>query len=726
MQLRLISCFILQKVPLHLSYRIFESAPKRIKLCDNDEFKQSLSNINMDIELKNEDQSTKREWKEVQLKISETGVMSVTGISNLDSKKGQKINENYFANSDQSSPNSCKVNTTFIKGSEKNVKQSKVKNKKSQQDNKLKKNEKVIKEKIIISSNSKIKSNLNNTKNKEIELKLIDQCDISNEILINSAENKNTVELLVKDKSSQALTNTNQLQSHQIIQDKKDSQKLDSNKLNLGQQQNLLNNNVIRDKEAETEINSKQNTKVVKSTGSKINALSAKLQFQPNVGQVNNTYSKKSLTLDKKKTLTRLENSEENKSLKIISKTDVNSQQNSSTESQPSKLKTSMLCSGVNSTVIYSQGSLESTSSLNVLTESETNITTDFHQQNKTVQHKPDLSSENLGSIGLHESSVLTISNQTSLDSWIPDCASKKKTFPNKAAIVDQQLRSLPGMPQIGKEIVCSTTAASVSHNTLDRISVQIPSMSIYYSSPSKQQQSSSMVKTNYEAASIYPIPPCPDAIPISLMKSSSAILRKDAVSKGSMVNEICDKIRSSSKLNIESSKGKSKLDTHQRSKSDIPELLKIPKKNESFGLSEGKHSSKIPNVPMYVPTNSEQTSRIDIKDSAKKSVAAVAPSSQGPMMSAINLQPHITHQKQAIETSKQSLSGVSYKTLRYPPKNWNPTLSKNNYVAAKNHAKELQAYNTAADGSSVSRQIPSKPPKIFKNKNTPRFLGKY
>ena len=92
-------------MPLHLSYRIFESSPKRLKLTeDNENFKQSLTNAgisSLDPRVENpvqqqqqshqppqqSDPGAQRESKEVQLKISETGIMTVTNITSPESKK---------------------------------------------------------------------------------------------------------------------------------------------------------------------------------------------------------------------------------------------------------------------------------------------------------------------------------------------------------------------------------------------------------------------------------------------------------------------------------------------------------------------------------------------------------------------------------------------------------------------------------------------------------------
>lgn len=88
-----------------------------------------------------------------------------------------------------------------------------------------------------------------------------------------------------------------------------------------------------------------------------------------------------------------------------------------------------------------------------------------------------------------------------------------------------------------------------------------------------------------------------------------------------------------------------------------------------------------------------------------------------------------MTAHMQKVHQQKKSSQAVGYKTTRDPPKSWNPTLSKN-YVAAKNQAKELQNQSQAAygitDPNATKQQIPSKPAKIFKIRNMPRYLGNF
>lgn len=64
-----------RKVPMHLTYRIFEIA-KRIKINDELLSTQGMQQYDLD-----NDVEMKNEWKEVQLQISENGVMSVTNIA---------------------------------------------------------------------------------------------------------------------------------------------------------------------------------------------------------------------------------------------------------------------------------------------------------------------------------------------------------------------------------------------------------------------------------------------------------------------------------------------------------------------------------------------------------------------------------------------------------------------------------------------------------------------
>lgn len=543
----------------------------------------------MEIDSKDDTQSVKREWKEVQLKISETGVMSVTDISNLDTKKSTKAKEiNQEGSLEQSESNSDNVNKLTTKAEEKEpVKSSK--NKKSQQDNLNKR--KFQDEKASNASKSESKS-------EGMELKSIDQWDISKELVKNEkSENKN-----LKSSNDSVQAENNRVQAENTQEKiKLEPTSLSADKCSETKQNSTKNN--LPNNDINTEIALKQNLKS-SGAGSKINALSAKLQFQPKVGQVSNTYSKKSSNADKKIIPSSPVKITDLKSLKTSVKSEVKDEVLSA--SKDSKQSTI----GSISIPTYCQSTLTKASSA-----STTYVTAPSGPADtKISQVLSTPSTESLASIGLHVST--TMSNQTGLNNWLTDRSSK--TSSDKDISADQQLRSLPGIPQLGKEIVCSTTAASPANSMVaPRFSIQTPSMSIYSittslknnvypsgthsysSSPSKQQTTS---KLNFDQTGIYPIPPCPDGIPIgSLMKQGKP------VAKGSMVNEICAKISSGSKINEicakigENSKEKNKI---------VPDLLKISKKNNAqineCVTTSIKHIPNIPNVPIYTPSNSQ------------------------------------------------------------------------------------------------------------------------
>ncbi|XP_001601096.1 polycomb group protein Psc [Nasonia vitripennis] len=749
-----------RKVPLHLSYRIFESASKRIKLSeDNDEFKQSLSNSNMELESKDNEQSIKREWKEVQLKISETGVMSVMDISSLDSKKSTKINEiNQQSGLDQAASNSYNVNKTVMKTEEKEAVKScatSSKSKKVQQDSSAKKSEQAHEEKSSNVSLSAISASQNNSKSEEMEVKSIDQRDLSNELMkADNVKNDNSSKTPNDSAQTPSTGDKSQAQKAQQLLEKIKTEPVSTADKRSEGKQNLTNNNSINNEnkaEANAKPNAKSNdAKGSPSAGSKINALSAKLQFQPKVGQVNNTYSKKSSVADKKATSTSPVKTTDTKPPKTTIKSEAKPSEGSSntpvTELNASKVAvTSVSCSGVSIASSLTSGSSVAATYVTAPSTSIDTCATSVklqQQHNNALQTVAAPSTESLASIGLHVST--TMPSQVNLNSWM---AERSKNSSGKTAMSpDIQLRSMPGMPQIGKDIVCSTTASSPS-SSMGRFNIQTPSMSIYsisttmknnvytsatqnYSnSPSKQ----AMTKPGFGTSNMYPqVPPCPAAIPISLMKPAKT-------SKGTTLNEICAKISnassSGSKINDicakigESSKEKSKIDAMQqqlqRNKPEVPDLLKISKKtmmtpvNESIHGS-GKHIPNIPNVPIYTPSNSQalHASNEAAKDSVKRLATALV-SSQAALM---------TPQMQKMSQKKHS-QAVGYKTLRDPPKSWNPTLSKNNYVAAKNQAKEMQNQAQAAygmnDGSgTASKQPASKQAKIFKIRNMPRYLG--
>ncbi|KAJ8680353.1 hypothetical protein QAD02_016140 [Eretmocerus hayati] len=732
-----------RKVPLHLSYRIFESAPKRMRISeDNDVYKKTLSSSHVEIDSKDDEDSVKREWKEVQLKISETGEMSVTDISNLDAKKGTSVDEtSEQTNNNLSSSSSRSVNKTVVKTEEKeSIKNStsQSRNRKVPQEtmNKNKKNERTREGKSSTVSSSAITANKSDSKNKLMEVKPINQLDLSNELLKvrkdgcdeKSATGDSKDGFLKSNKSDEESTDNklsqqSRIKSEPIASEEKRSESNDNVSKSTSKNSKLKGDSKQSSKSSDT--------KSQNQAGSKINALSAKLQFQPKIGQVNNTYSKK-LSASDKKLSSSTSKVTDIKGSKPESKVNVKSSPPhvEPADSEETKPPTS------------NSGLAANTSSLNTQTSqsmSTSNKQTPNRQASSGQKLPSAPSTESLASIGLHVST--TMPSQSS-PGWM-----SPRTYPSKELSADQQVRSLPGMPPLGKDIVCSTTSGGTPSSSMPRYSIQKPSMSIYSIPPSSTKSSSSLTsaspahsygnsspakqspKSSFDVTSVFPVPPpCPDAIPISLMKPTSA--KKDAHSKGSTLNEICAKISSAnsgSKINDicakigENSKEKCKLEA-QRNKPDMPELLKIQRSSPTMSGTEVsgssspiKHIPNIPNVPIYTPSNTQTLqASVDAKDNAKRLTSAMT-SSQVAMMTAQ------LHQLQKTASQKKPSQAVGYKTLRDPPKSWNPTLSKNNYVVAKNQA---QANFGLSDGSSTAK-IPSKPAKIFKNRNNmPRFLG--
>ncbi|KAL7286231.1 hypothetical protein TKK_0019487 [Trichogramma kaykai] len=644
-----------RKVPLHLSYRIFESERKKRKMSElNDEFKQVLSCNKMEVDAKEDDQFSKREWKEVQLKISETGVMSVTDISNLETKKStnenvinQQIDENCVV------PSVNNLNNINEDKNSKNI--SNEKNKNSQQEKESEKNQQ---EPIKIQVESK---------GDEKDIKSTKQQNVAKEPVKNGSElnmskesvvtNKSELSRIKIDSSSEKLPKTSdeKLRNLQMETDdcSENKDKPSSNKLE--------NNSKAQSHTNETKPNTQ-------SAGAKINALSAKLQVQPKIGSTTNSDVKKSL-LDKQKS---------DNSITILNDPKIT---NVSVKSESSKLAENIPESKLkNSTAVSLNSTLEN--------DSPTRRSIKSELVNNRIEN------------------------------------SEHKNLSHKSLTTDQQLRSLPGMPHIGKDIICSTTSSG-SSGSVGRFSIQTPSMSIYSITPSKnnsfasssQSYSSigskpaySSAKGNHEIPNMYSTPPCPDAIPISQMKSN----RKNNIApSGSKINDICAKIG-------ESTKEKNKLEASgtQRVKPDVPDLLKISKSTPET-IVPTKHIPNIPNISMFnAGTNNQVMALIENKDKRQSS-------SLSPVQAAFFAQA-----AQSVRNSpqKKQSQAVGYKTLRDPPKSWNPTLSKNNYVAVKNQAKELmnqaQINYGLTDGMDTSKQGSSKPAKIFKIRNTPRFLG--
>ncbi|XP_014207696.1 protein suppressor 2 of zeste isoform X2 [Copidosoma floridanum] len=651
-----------RKVPLHLSYRIFESAIKQVMLSnDNDDFKQPLSNSNMEVDSKDDGQSVKREWKEVQLKISETGVMSVTDITSLDSKKSTKVNEinTQSVSVDQASLNSYNINTTVAtEEAESFFRSAKV-----QQNSVPQKNEKLQEEKNSVALDSSNEAFHNNVKSEKMEVKPIDQRDLSIELLKSATESNKSLKTVLEDSAQESL-DENQTQTQLLVQEQVKTESVFAcifEKQTLEKHLNPYNIIKTDSGEVKVDTNAKQNAKA----GSKINALSAKLQFRPKTGKSTNTYTKKSASfIVKKRTLSPPVNHTEIKALKTTLKSDVKSslllKSSSNSQSLEPKVPPASSCAAIAPATHVQSGILNTSLAFEKAPSGvSTSANSYYHQQNKNISQPIAQGSEASISVGLPVSTS-TMEIQASHNSWMPEPASSQKNLTDKAAIVDKQLRSLPGMPQIGKEILCSTTAASGSPTSVRRLSIQTPSMSIYYSSSSKHKPPTS--KVNYDTTSMYSVSSGLDAAPISLTKSSLvASSRKDAVTKGTTVNEICDKIRSSSKLVTDNLKDKNKLEAQQCDKPEILELLKISKKNEALDATHAKHVPNIPNMPIYTPSNSQYQQMqqgTEPKDNVKKPVAAIAPSSQGLIMAAVHHQVHHEQQKQTADASNPA-SGV-------------------------------------------------------------------
>ncbi|KAG7187939.1 hypothetical protein KM043_013901 [Ampulex compressa] len=531
-----------RKVPLHLSYRIFESSPKRLKLSeDNAGYKKSLSYAGIDSSESKEEKGSKREWKEVQLKISETGVMSITDISSPEIKNSPPR---------ETSP------------------------------------EKQITPEVEIipkKSEEPKQTILQNLQAPESPPRVSDSSDtpVSN--------GENPLEKVQESVGSES---------------KPDKQTVEAEK----QPRHNNNNNINTDAKPKPSLEVR-----LGNASSKLDALSAKLQFQPRMGQVNNTYSKKA-PKEKRLPLQTLKRSPEPNCGKITMKLDC-------TEASPT------------------QDSLE---------------------QTINVQQALNLLERRLSS---------------------PESTPRKTQKNNEDPPVSS----------------CSVTQEFSVTKTTETSSSDSQTTSTSSKSCMSKQNSSKLSLDSYS------VPPCPDAIPISLMKPM--IRKHEVITKGTNLNVICAKIGTSgSKINDicakigESSKEKSRSEA--RCRSEIPELLKIARKGQGEKLVPN-----IPNVPVYTPGSVSLLN--DNKPSFSKGTPGLVPGSQ----------------VQRMPQQKKQPQAVGYKTLRDPPKSWNPTLSKNNYVAVKNQSKEVQVEGQLQSAED-RKQIQSKPAKIFKMRNMPRYLG--
>ena len=655
-------------MPLHLSYRIFESSSKRIKLSeDNNEFKQTLSNSGISpVESSKEEQPTKRGWKEVQLKISETGVMSVTDITSPDSKKSTKVKE--IDGQSSSSDLLQNIEETLDKG----VNKPKI----------------VLEEEPTVKSSKQSTSKLKNLAEPEEDKKISQESKRSfllaskkDEVKEEVRETKDTLKVkegkkkeTKESKVNEAKESKDPAKEKEIKENKKERKELVKKEKRENREELEITSRVTDEKLIKKNENLKD--KNLPSAGSKIDALSAKLQFQPKLGQVNNTYSKKT-PKDKNKT-----KPEPKKDVKKDSKT---------SESETSKIaeisKSSVLpqiseaatksLSISNSTYVTApsisseknqmslQQALTSLGKQIIRPEDSKSLLLSQLNQKSNFRNNLSPSSESLASIGLNVSTTTTtmIGQGSNFAFMMPDFGmlgpgSKAQNPPVSQAPVSKT----PSSSQTISVQSSSQIQSSSQSKPIPQFNVQ-PSMSIYSISgknnnPYNQSSSKSSSKSDFEITSVYPVPPCPDTIPISLMKPS--IRKHEVIAKGTNLNEICAKIGTSgSKINDicakigENSKEKNKTESRRP---DLPDLLKITKPPNSEFL---KHIPNIPNVPIYTPSNSSA------KDLDRKNLA--------PSLSQKIIPPKRTPH-------------VGYKTLKDPPKPWNPTLSKNNYVAVKNH----------------------------------------
>jgi len=78
----------------------------------------------------------------------------------------------------------------------------------------------------------------------------------------------------------------------------------------------------------------------------------------------------------------------------------------------------------------------------------------------------------------------------------------------------------------------------------------------------------------------------------------------------------------------------------------------------------------------------------------------------------------------------KHGSSPVGYKTLKAGPKSWNPTISRNSFLSAKlelqQQAQKAQQQSKDSPPGTAKSPLPDppKPPRFFKARNTPRYLG--
>ncbi|XP_044007365.1 probable serine/threonine-protein kinase DDB_G0282963 isoform X1 [Aphidius gifuensis] len=697
-----------RKVPLHLSYRIFEFASKRLKLSDdNEDFKQSLSNAGISSLHFNRVQhgdALKKEWKEVQLKISETGVMSVTGITSPDSKKNEK--KESFEEDQRQLDKSVDIANA------------------SKTENKGKTYKETSSTCTGITELQKISTDSQSGKHKLYSK--ANACNIRIEKNISTKVLQNNHESVSGDNFDPGNNETSSESSAAI-------------------KKNELISKSYKESQHKTSSGSTTNNNSTnQASGSKIDALSAKLQFHPKVGQVNNTYSKRGQK-ERKTILEKvLKNTETKKNIKdksnrtsgggIIANLSNKSQVNTSQTTSNAFCSLSSVPSVSISITSRRNASpdrvRDSSGSATGLGSARIDNSESSHQRHQRLNNI-STDNENLVSIGLNVSTALSPSNSSNYAYTVQDFVNNAMRKSTPISIY-----TIPTFTTVKTPISnLSNNNYSISNDITNNNNNNNTTNEELCATPPLGTGKLNNSQLNSETTGCNSVvPPCPDAIPISLMKPT--VRKTEIIAKGTNLNEICAKIGTSgSKINDicakigETSKERDKNKLEIKTRPEIPDLLKISKKtmnpnNDSF------ISMNIPNVPCYTPSNTSIFGPTDSK--ANKSIYT---SSGQPTTSSLS----ITSQPVSNIIFKGGISAVKklsqYKTLRDPPKTWNPTLSKNSYVASKNQAKELHqsqgfvsgfesGSGNKSGGNGNSKPIASKPAKIFKMRNVPRYLG--
>lgn len=758
---------------------------------DNANYKTSLTNAGIDFDEVKDDKSTKREWKEVQLKISETGVMSITDISNTALKReagtenlqDQKISDETVTTIAATSEADSLVENCSVSKSCVNTMQPIV----------------VIEAHVMKNANlpdstnaspvtSDVKSTDENSSAKncaslpqhngsattrqasetENHIASTNSQDTEKEKGYNQTNNAEDKSLLQGQKvAGEAITQYTEESAPVSVAENTTGMDTRAKKLSIN------NNNNSTDLRTEVQKECMKNEVKTGNTGSKIDALSAKLQFQPKMGQVNNTYSKK-VPKDKRAIVQSSKKSDiksPTEGTKVIDgKTRANYENAAakvsipcSTTASPQKSIMSTATTSQNtSTVDSSHGSnkpeaayekddqnasIDVQQALNLLEQKNSPTQAAAESISKTshvsgaISQRLQVRSNN--TVALNESASIIPNTSTSISqvtSTFPYTVQDLVTNTNlKSTLKNSNSSCVSQNSLTAPTVACSTSNSQMS--SIPQFIMQTQSMSIYSIPTSVKNNCSNVTQAAAAVTSTVPIVstttskststptptsiPCPDAIPISLMKQS--LRKQEVTAKGSNLNEICAKIGSNttgSKINDicakigENSKEKNRVEA--RNKPDIPDLLKIAKKSPPPSLSSpetaAKHIPNIPNVPVYTPSN---TATVD-----SKGAKVTLPTSTSTALAVSTPSIPVSHVNQRMPPLKKPNQPVGYKTLRDPPKSWNPTLSKNNYVAVKNQAKEMQNQIQSSASEGTSKQIPSKPAKIFKMRNTPRYLG--